>query len=269
MNKTKLLFFIIAPLAILFYANTALAEETPSVLYCPEKIECLKEKSVSSCKAVGEHLEYWNKISANGTVRKDVYSLMSAQANYQDPNENYITMCSYSNYNYPNTGLSISINSSIEDSTKYVRWEAAKNDETLWQIYGYLALSNSIIPPLNPSKYPLQQVPIAKLTAASNLNMLGISVYANGILIGNEYWSSCSNGTCLKAVNMYQAWDACSDTGLCTLELMANINQALVDIGSIVIDMDNKMKIVHVHAITGFKISLDEKTNSIEIKQLS
>lgn len=57
--------------------------------------------------------------------------------------------------------------------------------------------------------------------------------------------------------------------GLCTIELMARVNQALVDVGSIVVDMDNRMNIVYVHAITGFEISHDKQLNSIEIKPAS
>ena len=78
MKRTKLLFFIITTLTMMLKFNTALAEEEPGTLYCPEKIECSRDKSISSCKAVGDNLEYWGEITSTGWVKKGTYSFQTA-----------------------------------------------------------------------------------------------------------------------------------------------------------------------------------------------
>lgn len=270
MNMTKLLFFIIVPFAILLQPNTALAKEPPNTLYCPEKIECLKDKSVSSCKAIGEHLEYWGKIYSDGTIKKGVYFLTRIDSSYQYPYtfSAYPNRCSYGNIDYPTSPI-LGISSSEFASYNYElpSWEAKQNDTTKWWIYGYQAQCNNGGLVINPQDCPLEMVPLIKIKSDYGANIARISAYANGILLNDDYWYPNFNSPFYwKAINLYQAWDSCSDVGLCTIELMATINEALVDVGSIVVDIENKMKIVHVHAITGFEISHDEKLNSIEIK---
>ena len=51
---------------------------------------------------------------------------------------------------------------------------------------------------------------------------------------------------------------------------MATINQSPIDAGSIIVDMDKKMKIVQINTdpTTGFEISKKEDSNTIEIKEL-
>jgi hypothetical protein len=268
MNKKTLLFFITASLAMLLQPNIVSAEETPKALYCPEKIECSKDKSISSCKATGEHLEYWSKVSASGTVKKGTYFLNSIYSYYQYPFTMYSSGCSYSTTDYY-PAPTLYVNTPTEYNIKLIQWEAAKNDTSKWQIYGYQAQCNDYNVQLDPKTCPLEPVPLVKvIVPATYWNISKISAYANGVLLNDEYFSQ-DNQFNWKSINMYQAWDSCSDTGLCTIELMATINQVLVDVGSIVVDMDNKMKITHVHAITGFEITHDEKLNSIEIKPVS
>lgn len=267
MNKIKLLIFIIASLAILLQSNTVLAEEAASVLYCPEKIECTKDKSVSSCKIIGQYSE-WGNIEAWSTIRKGVHALTSVQSSYQKPlwwREPY-TICYYSNIDYSGSMLSVEpIHNKIP---RLSQWESTSNNTTNWQTGGYSAYCHSDDTPLDPRACPLELVPSIEIESHAYFSSK-LSVYANGILLNknNENWYI--SDFYYQIINMYQAWDACSDTGLCTIELMATINEALVDVGSIVVDMDNKMKIVYVHAITGFEISQNNQMNSIEIKPAS
>ena len=261
MNKVKLLFFILAPLATLFQFNTALAENSPIVLNCPEKIECSRDKSISSCKSVGDNLEYWGEIdSAGWIIKKGTYSFQTAISYYQ-PTHNYedVPLCVYSLFE---SGREIA-EARIRIKPG-VHLEALLNAPTQWRTYASRAdcyNGGSPTPtPQDPKLCPFNKIPLIGITLGSN-NYFSLSAYANGILITKAPIYSP-----MGVINMYQAWDACSDTGLCTIELMATINQALVGVGSIVVDMDNKMKIVDVYAITGFEISHDEKLNSIEIK---
>lgn len=69
MNKTNPVVFILATLTLFLQSNIVLAEETASVVYCPEKIDCTKDKSVSSCEVVGQNSE-WGNIQALATIRK-------------------------------------------------------------------------------------------------------------------------------------------------------------------------------------------------------
>lgn len=198
-----------------------------------------------------------------------MYFLNQIDSSYQYPYMpySYPNVCSYRNADYPSITLGISPTGNIGDNSEFLFWEAAPNDTTKWFIYGFQARCTNYTQSINPEECPLELLPLVKIKSDYESNIIKVSAYANGILLNDDYWyPGMNNQIYWKAINMYQAWDACSDTGLCTIELMATINQALVDIGSIVIDMDNKMKIVHVHAITGFKISHNEKENSIEIK---
>lgn len=69
---------------------------------------------------------------------------------------------------------------------------------------------------------------------------------------------------------MYQAWDACSDNGFCTINLISTSEGAIVNIGNIIVNMDKKMKIIQINsdATTGFKISKKDK-DTIEINELT
>lgn len=257
---------------MLLQPNIVLAEEITEILYCPEKIECSKDKSISSCKAVGEHIEYWDKITNNGTVEKGSYFLTSVISAYQDPNapfNYYEPRCFYSkniddsSKNPLNASLQISPKSDNSDY-KSSFWEANQNDTSKW--HGWIEGSQVYCQDnITTKDCPLKQIPLVRVKFDTTSLIEKISPYANGIQTEcvNYPWHSWC------AINEYKAWDSCSDRGLCTIELMARINQALVDVGSIVVDMDNRMNIVYVHAITGFEISHDKQLNSIEIKPAS
>ncbi|MCC5791282.1 MAG: hypothetical protein JJT82_01540 [Legionellaceae bacterium] len=268
MNRIKLLFFIITPLVMLLQSNTVLAEEPPKVLYCPEKIECSKDKSISSCKAIGEHLEHWGNPYAFGTIMKGSHILYEVRSSYQHLNHGIFSLCIYRNDSYPSTKLIVNNFEDIKNAnSKTLFWEASLNDKTIWYIDGFSARCMDNEQPLISEKCPLESIPLVRINTSLKSKISKISIYANGVLIQNNSLSiDRDNHVYWMGINMYQSWDACSDTGLCTFELMATINKAFVNIGSIIVDMGNKMKIVYTHATTGFEIYHDEKLNSIEIK---
>lgn len=262
MNQIKSLIFVFTAL---LQSNIVLAETKVSLLYCPEKIECTKDKSISSCKIVGQYSE-WGNIQAWATTRKGVYTLTSVQSSYQNPLwwQGAYTICYYSNIDYAGSLLSVEpIRNKIP---RLSQWEAAILNTNNWQTLGYNASCH--VENADPKVCPLELVSSIEIESPTYFSSK-LSVYANGILLNknNEGWFGIDSY--YHIINIYQAWDACSDTGLCTLELMATINDALVDVGSIVVDMDNKMNIVHVHAITGFEISHNKQSNFIEIKPVS
>lgn len=93
-------------------------------------------------------------------------------------------------------------------------------------------------------------------------------MYANGILVNKNPMYS---GETLHTLTMYQAWDACSDSGLCLLHLMIKEGAGTSEIGSILVDMSNKMKVQFIYPScgTGYTIfSKSETPNLIEIKKL-
>ena len=111
MNKKNLLFFIIASWLIFLQSNTVQAEEPLNVLYCPEKIECAKDKSISSCKIIGDHLEQWGSLEADGTIKKGTYFFNYAESTYQQPHfYDAGLQCNYSHAD-DYSGISINIRS--------------------------------------------------------------------------------------------------------------------------------------------------------------
>lgn len=270
MNKKRSLLSSIILLSIFFQSGLAKAEEQPDVLYCPEKIECLKDKSISSCKAFGE-LEYWGEIQQSGTIIKGTYTLKSATSTYQDPNIYNNISCVYSNADYPH--LALFINSTLDKKRNSIIWEPLLDENARWQILGYSGSCHNDGLPITHRDCPFGKKPLIKIITQDRAlsSSYGISAYANGIFINKNYrgWmAGQDNQFFWTVINMYQAWDACSDTGLCTLQLMSGSEQ-LIDIGYIVVDMDRQMKIVHVHAISGFEITHDETLNAIEIKTIA
>lgn len=258
MKKIELLFVIL--LAILFQSTPALAG-TPKILFCPEKIECTKDKSISSCKAIGKHVEYWGNVYEDSTVKKGVYFLTQAESYYQSPYTYHTNNCFYSNPDY--SLITLAVSNPVEFIWGTSSWEAYPHHSTKWfeGRYSIFCHNNSL--PMSPEECPFKQVPFIKIIGNAKLDM--ISAYANGSLIVNKDGSINP-----RIINMYQAWDACSDNGLCTINLIATIEGATINIGNIIINMDHKMKIMHVDsdATTGFKIYQKDK-NTIEINDLN
>ena len=94
-----------------------------------------------------------------------------------------------------------------------------------------------------------------------------LDLYANGIPV-NQYYSMYSRKE-PYALTIYQAWDACSDNGLCLLHLMIKEGAGTSEIGSILVDMSDKMKVQFIYPScgTGYTISSKSETpNLIEIK---
>ena len=180
---------------------------------------------------------------------------------YYQPTHNYedVPLCMYSLFESNGTNTEVRIRIKPE-----MHIEALLTYPTHWRAgNGSADCYNGGFPtPLaqDPKLCPFNKIPLIGITFRSN-SYFTLSAYANGILITKKPIYQPKG-----IVNIYQAWDACSDTGLCAIELMATINEESVDAGSIIVDMDNKMKIVGVQASTEFEISYNEKSNSIEIK---
>lgn len=258
MKKIELLFMML--LAILFQSTSALAERLPKTLFCPEKIECTKDKSISSCKAVGDHVKYWGNIYEDNIVRKGTYFLIQVESYYQSPYTYHSNNCMYSNPDY--SLITLAVSNPLEFIWGMPSWEANPNNMNKWLAgrYSILCYNNGL--PLNPEDCPFRRVPFIKIIGNSKLDL--ISTYANGVLIANKDGSINP-----RIINMYQAWDACSDTGFCTINLISTSEGATVNIGNIIVNIDKEMKIIQVNsdATTGFKISKKDK-DTIEINDL-
>lgn len=176
-----------------------------------------------------------------------------AESTYQQP---YLydggLQCNYTHSDYHNTRVNI--------RSKSYYWEAITTDQTEWVIDGYRAYcaTQGAEPTSDRRECPVGQIPLIKIINANNLK---ISAYPNGVFIAPYDQSSDQS-----IITIYNAWNACSDIGLCTINLISTIDQSSVDTGYIVVNMSNKMKIVYVYAVSGFEISHDEKLNSIEVK---
>lgn len=256
MNIIRLTLFIATSLAMLLQPNIVMAEKLPNSLLCPEKIDCSRDKSVSSCRAIGDNSEYWGKVYADGTVKKGTYDLSSVRAGYQSPNNYQDVGCSYSNPDY-------AITLHLSTLSDFSLWEADLNESNKWIAQGYFAYCFNNGWPINPELCSFRKIPLIKIDTSAYSGIISLSAYANGVLIDQNI--SINPGNALM-INIYKAWDACSDSGKCSINLMAN--NSLIDVGSIIVDMDNNMQIVQVNSdpTTGFKISHNQEENSIEIK---
>lgn len=260
MNKLTVL---IAALTIVnsmtsFATGTSDNQSDPSeIITCPTAIECSRDRSISSCKAVGDNLEYWGEAIQDGPVKKGIYFFFTAQATHQSASGNpTFPLCRY---------RMVGTNNTLRVNREKSAWrlEATPSTSTnKWVIQGDNAsCAETEAGDQDPRLCPFDKVPLIKIESTTNLG--SISAYANGVLITKNQPIYSKDGV----INMYQAWDGCSDSGQCTIDLMT-YHKNIGSIGSVTVDMDNKMEILKVNSdpSTGYEITKPTSDNAIEIK---
>jgi hypothetical protein len=252
-------FFVLA-----FQASCIWSVEVPKELFCPEKIECSQDKNLSSCKVFGNHLELWGELVPKGAINKGIYNLQHVQATYQNPYLGFINHCDYLHENFENLNLMLS--SASDYSPGSLQWEAMQDVDTHWQINGYLADCENHGLPIQAKHCPLVPVPEIHILSSTTTNIFGIATYANGILINEGFWLSCVDSQCYQSIPIYQARDACSDTGLCSINLMAKYPGSVVDAGKIIVDMNDHFKIIEVFSNPDYHLVFDHEKNAVEIQ---
>lgn len=228
--------------ALIVLSNSVFAATTPTApITCPKEIVCSMDKRVSSCKPVTDHPEYWDKIRDDSPVTKGVHGLKQIYTSYQSRNYNGAS-CFYE-------GMAL--------SSKYTTLlEALPGESTAWQIDGYYASCYSD----NVESCPLSLVPVLNV----KVNMIGyddsVNVTANGIdVLDYPIYSDSSSG---GIINLYQAWNACYDDKTCQLDFVANDDKGAINIGSVIVDMQNKMQILKIKDVPASKYELSQGKDS-------
>lgn len=171
----------ICAFALLFCGlQVALAEPLPKTLYCPEKIECSRDKITSSCKVIGNHTEFWGDIIPDGVIIKGDYHLKIAQSKYQSPLLYRNTRCQYASMNNLKHQISLSIKD--VDGSAVVYWEPEVIDSAQWEeSYGYNMHCGSVVFDnfIDYKKCPLQMEPLLKIFYPEKSKINNINLYAN------------------------------------------------------------------------------------------
>lgn len=262
MKLTSLYKLASLALVLIFTQEFGYCAEYEKIITCPAKIECLRDKSISSCSAKGENLEYWGKINSNAPLKKGTYYFHSVFATYQSPEESGFSVFPTCFYILNGSTQQLEIESIFLNAKPNSYMEAyLKPSAHQWILDGYGALCES---DGDPQICPLTKMPLLNIKLDTKFVLL--NVYANGILM-NDY--PIYPEITPYALTMYKAWDACTETGLCLLHLIIKEGAGTLEIGSILVDMSNKMKIQFIYPSsgTGYSIySKPETPNLIEIK---
>ncbi len=225
------------------YAKTTTSDSTS--IYCPKEIVCSMDKRVSSCKPVGDNLEYWDKVRDSSPVTKGTHRFLNAYSSYQSP-LNYSTTCIYE-------GMG------MQSKEKYLL-EALPGSTSAWQLSGYSAICYND----DASLCPLNPIPALNFT----MKMKGeedfsVNVIANGVNLVDYPLYSYSDSN----LSIYQAWNGCYDDKVCQLDLVVNDDKGAISIGNVIVDMQNKMQIIKINGTStgGYELSQGKDKNSIVI----
>lgn len=244
------------------YTNAASKIELP--ITCPKEIQCSKDKSLSSCKAAGDNLEYWGEINSSAPIEKGIHYFHTAIAYYQSPHDyGDLPICQYPQIYSGIVKGYLSIR-----AKKNFNLEAFKSIPTNWRIGGYRAdCENGIVEPIpkDQNLCSFAKVPMASI-ALNVKKYIALTAYANGVSVIEHPVHPGQTGK----INLYQVWDGCGDRGECTINFVANIDGVSSDLGGIVVDMDNKMKISRINSAplySGYAIVKIENENNVEIRE--
>ncbi len=251
----------------LLYSNTALSYKFEEKVFCPKEIICSRNKSISSCKLPEGEKGLWNKPNSFFPVKKGRYHFEGVWSSYQAqifdlspqlPTNSNTAVCLYKTKNEDGTTsdsyyLLVGSNSSVD------LVEAGPIESSQWVTIPPLAYCMTY----DPELCPLMNVPSLKFIVDS---ALGLKISANGISI-SEYLNN--NGS--KILTMYEAWDACTDVGLCLLHLTIKNDDQDIDVGGIIVNMNNRMSIEDFfeRPKTNFEIIINrDEPNSIKIRRI-
>lgn len=261
---------VLTPALMFAIPEVGYCAESEKIITCPPKVVCSRDKSISSCSAVGENLEYWGKINASAPIKKGTFFFHRALASYQDSGEDGMSGLAMCIYNLSDSTQESASTSVHLDAKQESYLEAFLNPSThQWSLYGYAAHCNNDgrATPEDPSLCPLAEIPSLNIKLDTQ-TFASLDMYANGILVNKNPMYS---GGMLHMLTMYQAWDACSDSGLCLIHLTIKEGAGTSEIGSILVDMSDKMKIQFIYPSCGAGYTISSKSetpNLIEIKGL-
>lgn len=90
MKKLSVFFAILAFFPVI-YAN--------NLIYCPDSIQCTRPGDATSCKYLGDSLEYWDKLRDNWRIKKGIYKFRAVDIRYHYSSDSYSMNCQYGDKN--------------------------------------------------------------------------------------------------------------------------------------------------------------------------
>ncbi|USQ15535.1 hypothetical protein J2N86_16040 (plasmid) [Legionella lytica] len=225
-------------ICFIFLSNTALCFKLDEKIFCPNEITCSREKSISSCKFSDDQTGLWSKPIAQGQIKKGTYRFTSVYASYQAQINDPIRRAEF-NPSLDKAQCNYKLESDISDA-HFIELntnsfeelvEASPDEVSQWRLYSPVAGCEGGI----SQACPLARVPSLKFIVESSSELY---ISANGIIISGLIQNKNKG---FSVLTMYEAWDACSDTGLCLLHLMLKNGEQSVDLGGVIVDMSNGM----------------------------
>lgn len=158
---------VLTPVLMFTIPEVGYCAESEKIITCPTKVVCSRDKSISSCSAVGENLEYWGRISASAPIKKGTYFFHRALTSYQDSGEDGLAgfvMCIYNLSDSTQESGSTSIRLDAKQESYYL--EAFLNHPAHhWSLDGYMAHCNNDgrATPEDPQLCPLTEMPLLNI----------------------------------------------------------------------------------------------------------
>jgi hypothetical protein len=255
-KKLAYIFILFPCLLLSFSAFAYISGKAPvqeKVFYCPSQIVCAQANDLKSCQYKTPTPDYWGSIRNQGQagIQAGTYAFNNARGGGRRVMD---SSCVYSAY-----GIAGNISLPIKFEANP---EAYEGKTTKWignsQNLPFSCTSNQ------PTDCPFKEAPVLNVTPI-NLNpegVVGFSVDGVEFTIG---------GSQEHFLITYESVPICWDRKFCKIDLHIKDSSSefgKLPIGSITVDMDNKMKLVSINSIPSSKIDIFpvEPFNSVEIK---
>lgn len=227
---------------------------TEKLIYCPEQIIC-KSSDISSCSFISESSQYWVSLNPSFRVEKNTYKFEKVTSGYHggdSPSCFYKTLDSSSSL-FLNAKHEANLEAYFSNTTK---WEKINNSIEL------SCKSDS------PNSCPLKErsgirvISSIKDLNSGHLHDKGLMFTANNVAIN---YSSSGGDIFIE----YEAADSCWSDQQCKIDIDLQSNvYGHIFLGSIIVDMDNRMKILNVIPAPSSEVTINkvDPFNTLEIK---
>lgn len=260
---------IVAALSINSAAFAYASDKTKAqstLVYCPDSVICTEAHNLKSCQHNGGNSIYWDFIGGGGygdKIKPDVagtYTLVSVISGYHWPAQGGLTRCVYE---HTSTGKYYEL---VVYANYKSNLEAYLDKDTKWDI------SEKGYPhPANCKANTAKSCPLTEQSALEIVNNIKDKLLAaiNNIDVINE--PVLSNANLPTESNPYygkvvyeNALAGCGNVKECKIDII-NANRTII--GSVIVDMDNKMKILNINNLSssGAIIRQVKPFNTVEI----
>lgn len=266
--KSKIKLIVIINCLLLCTSVFAAVPTNLKQVSCPQKIVCAADKKLSSCKVVGGETAYWDISRINATeneVAKETYTFNQAVSS-SHADQNTFSGCYYSDNK--NKGFL------IINNQEGANLEILSDTSGKWTVdnkhYAFCSQASSEKDCLLAEKPELM---IDKHVIVGKISPIYAYVKAssNGVVIAED--NNMDNHYLLVSNDI--AATACSKTKECSIDITLQVYESTLgngpilkdyQVGSVVVGMNNNMKILKVKPITkdGFEMKQQKPFNTIQ-----